>query len=82
MGPLFMLCINLLATYFVFWTIRPINFAKFMPYTPKQATFLKVLLSIAIGYLVASFFIAMTNWVVALPSSLLGKKQKREQIMV
>lgn len=60
MNPIVMLSLNVLAMYFVFWTIKPINFAKFMPYTPKQAGFLKIILAIALGYLVASFFISIT----------------------
>ena len=42
MSPIFDLSLTLIMIYFFFWAIRPINFAKFMPYTPVQATFLKV----------------------------------------
>jgi len=73
MSPIFMLSINILAVYFVFWLIRPINFAKFMPYTPTQATFFKVVMAIVCGYLLASFFISMTNWILAMPSAVFGK---------
>ena len=69
MNPIVMLSLNVLAMYFVFWTIKPINFAKFMPYTPKQAGFLKI----ALGYLVASFFISITNWILVLPATVFGK---------
>ena len=46
MSPIFDLSLTLIMIYFFFWAIRPINFAKFMPYTPVQATFLKVMLAI------------------------------------
>ena len=73
MNPIVMLSLNVLAMYFVFWTIKPINFAKFMPYTPKQAVFLKIILAVGLGYLVASFFISITNWVLAIPGTVFGK---------
>ncbi len=73
MNPIVMLSLNVLAMYFVFWTIKPINFAKFMPYTPKQAAFLKIILAVGLGYLVASFFISITNWVLAIPGTVFGK---------
>jgi len=68
MNPIAMISINLLAVYFVFWLIRPINFAKFMPYTPTQAMFLKIVIAIVCGYLLASFFMSMTNWVLDMPN--------------
>jgi len=68
-----MLSINILAVYFVFWLIRPINFSKFMPYTPTQAMFLKIVMAIVVGYLLSSFFISMTNWVLEMPSAVFGK---------
>lgn len=70
MNPMAMISINLLAVYFVFWLIRPINFAKFMPYTPMQAMFLKIVIAIVGGYLLAGFFMSMTNWVIAMPNML------------
>ncbi|MBZ5964709.1 DUF1146 domain-containing protein [Leuconostoc gelidum subsp. gelidum] len=73
MSPIFMLSINILAVYFVFWLIRPINFSKFMPYTPTQAMFLKIVMAIVVGYLLASFFISMTNWILEMPSAVFGK---------
>ncbi|WP_459524985.1 DUF1146 family protein [Leuconostoc lactis] len=73
MNSIVMLSLNVLAMYFAFWTIKPINFAKFMPYTPKQASFLKIILAIALGYLVASFFISITNWILVLPATVFGK---------
>ncbi|WP_220740789.1 DUF1146 domain-containing protein [Leuconostoc miyukkimchii] len=68
MNPIIMISMNMLAVYFVFWLIRPINFAKFMPYTPTQAMFLKIVIAIVGGYILASFFIAMTNWVIEMPN--------------
>ncbi|MBZ6014381.1 DUF1146 domain-containing protein [Leuconostoc gelidum subsp. gelidum] len=73
MSPIFMLSINILAVYFVFWLIRPINFAKFMPYTSTQAMFLKIVMAIVVGYLLSSFFISMTNWILEMPSAVFGK---------
>lgn len=54
MSPIFELSLTLITIYFFFWAIRPINFAKFMPYTPVQATFLKVMLAIIGGYLLSA----------------------------
>lgn len=68
MNPIIMISMNMLAVYFVFWLIRPINFAKFMPYTPTQAMFLKIVIAIVGGYILASFFIVMTNWVIEMPN--------------
>lgn len=73
MSPIFMLGVNILSIYFCFWLLKPINFAKIMPYTPQQAVLLKVVLSIVVGYLLASFFIAITNWILDFPATLLGK---------
>ena len=68
MNPIIMISMNMLAVYFVFWLIRPINFAKFMPYTQTKAMFLKIVIAIVGGYILASFFIAMTNWVIEMPN--------------
>ncbi|TYC47644.1 DUF1146 domain-containing protein [Leuconostoc litchii] len=72
MSTIFILSLNLICIYFFFWLIRPINFAKIMPYTPRQAAFLKVVLAIVGGYLLASFFVSATNWILQIPSSILG----------
>ncbi|CUW16779.1 hypothetical protein PL111_1284 [Leuconostoc inhae] len=44
-----------------------------MPYTPTQAMFLKIVMAIVVGYLLASFFISLTNWILAMPSAVFGK---------
>ncbi|MCT3048398.1 MAG: DUF1146 family protein [Leuconostoc mesenteroides] len=72
MSTIFILSLNLVCIYFFFWLIKPINFARFMPYTPRQAAFLKVVLPIIGGYLLASFFVSATNWVIQIPSTILG----------
>lgn len=72
MSTIFILSLNLVCIYFLFWLIKPINFARFMPYTPRQAALLKVVLSIIGGYLLASFFVSATNWVIQIPSTILG----------
>ena len=71
MSPIFDLSLTLIMIFFFFWAIRPISFAKFMPYTPVQATFLKVMLAIIGGYLLSSFFISITQWVLQIPDAVL-----------
>ena len=73
MSQIFTLSLNLLAIYFAFWIIRPINFARLMPFTPVQARFLKVILAIIMGYLLASFFISAAGWVIDMPAAVFKK---------
>ncbi|WP_243400739.1 DUF1146 family protein [Convivina intestini] len=61
----------MLLIYLVFMLLKPINFAKIMPYTPRQAALLKVVLATVLGFLLALFFITIAEWIFQLPSSIL-----------
>ncbi|MCO6183288.1 DUF1146 domain-containing protein [Leuconostoc fallax] len=71
MQPILGISLNIIFIYFAFWTIRPINFEKIMPFTPLQAAVLKVILAVIMGYLLASFFLTMFNWITSVPDVLL-----------
>lgn len=71
MQPILGISLNIIFIYFAFWTIRPINFEKIMPFTPFQAAVLKVILAVIMGYLLASFFLTMFNWITSVPDVLL-----------
>ncbi|CAK8054779.1 DUF1146 family protein [Eupransor demetentiae] len=71
MSPLFMIVLTILSIYYTFYLMRPLNFAKIMPYTPRQAAMLKVVLATVIGFTFSSCLITIVGWAIQLPGSIL-----------
>lgn len=71
MSPIFTFLTTVVAIYFTFYLIRPIDLTKILPQSPRNAALLKVVLATIIGFLLATALVGLLNEALQIPSSLL-----------
>ncbi|MDF7637403.1 DUF1146 domain-containing protein [Leuconostocaceae bacterium ESL0958] len=71
MAPIVSLIFTIACIYFVFTLVRPLDLNRFMPSQPGAAAALKVVLALALGFLLAEALLTMLDWARAMPGGLL-----------
>ncbi len=65
MQNLFQILFMLICIYLSFWSLRNVNFEKFIYFrAKKQIILLRTFLAISLGFIVSNFFLTMGNLII------------------